>query len=90
MKYKNREDQITTNAPISAKKSNKNILAIIKHPRMNELELACSLTPCRQLFRETGVSRHHGGSLKSIEHHSIIITRGLREALNWAPIQPIG
>ena len=88
MKYKNREDQITTNAPISAKKSNKNILDIIKHPRMNEL--ACSLTPCRQLFRETGVSRHHGASLKSIEHHSTIISIGLREALNWAPIRPIG
>ena len=39
--------------------------------------------------RETGVSRHHGGPLKPLRlsQYSIVL-RGLRGALNWAPIMP--
>ena len=38
--------------------------------------------------RETGVSRRHGSSIEApTVLHSIIVLRGLRGALYWAPVR---
>ena len=41
-------------------------------------------------IRESGISQHHGGplraTLKPLKYHSTMLWRGLREALNWAPL----
>ena len=40
-------------------------------------------------FRRTGFSRHHVGPINSpLSHHSAIVLRDSRRALNWSPIMP--